>query len=578
MAGKVRAIVPITALAPVPVLLPAPLPVPRSPSASARHVSFAWSSLPSLRVRRSESTSHHAFYPNAVDSSFVSTTTSASLSPWRQGVRAIGLVLRNASACAVWAWATALGCSYGDVLSGRSVADQSMTSYVLGLQLWSELFFTVSIIAVETVGLSKLHFLARPRRKPGLFFVLHRLLRRLWWQLVLLFAVVVATGYALTTQLPRAWRFLHLEAYAFIVISHVFFTHTVVATREIFKHETVDGQLRIIRLGNQGNAGRSQTHSSASRASYWRAFRRVYVGLSYTIAAVGLASLFVHTTMFLTFSATRDFLVFSVVSQLIKVAVQELAKCMILRRHRHDIRATSLIVGAPTVLIDTQVRVALQRISTVQSSIVSIAAFTAMEFAMRIGKVGLLHLQIRRRQQRDRRRAQRQVEQQHASPTARHVAVVANGATTTSHDKRRTPVPNHAQVLPFPEWRFKLLSCFATELYADMLAEYMAMACTGAIVFFYWDNPKYLLNDKSNESADSDASVGFSGSQQRLLALQIAVEIVVDFTCFLIEHRSGINFLELQRHATFVTAVFVAFGSINILICAAFYLKNDDMQ
>ncbi|KAJ0405886.1 hypothetical protein ATCC90586_003347 [Pythium insidiosum] len=540
------------------VIVPVPMPVPgsshtslASPSASARVASFAWSS---MRVRRSGSTVHQSFHPAEP---LVKDVTPS----WRQGLRAIGLVLRNASACAVWAWLTALCCSYGNVLSGRSVADQSTPSFILGLQLWSELFFSASIIAVEAVGLSKLHFLVCPRRKPSVCLVLRRLLRRLAWQLALLFAVVVATGYTLSTQVPQSWRHLHLEAYVFIVISHFFFTHTVVATREIFKHETVDGQLRAIHLGVVVTA-----------PSYWRSFYRAYIGLSYTIAAVGFASLFVHTTMFFSFSSTGEFLVFSVVSQLLKVTIQELAKCMILRRNRHDIRATSLIVGAPTVLIDTQVRVALQRASTAQSSLVSIAAFTVMEFAMRISKVGVLYLQIRRRQRLERRRS-RQTAQ---SPMITHIPV-ANARESSNHrsvsrsavkDKR----PMHA--LPFPEWRFKLLSCFATELYADMLAEYMAMACTGAIVFFYWDHPKYLMS--MSEPADGgDTSVGFSSTQRRLLAVQILVEIVVDYTCFLIENKSGVNFQELQRHATFITAVFVAFGSINILICAAFYLNAD---
>ncbi|TMW58580.1 hypothetical protein Poli38472_010139 [Pythium oligandrum] len=123
------------------------------------------------------------------------------------------------------------------------------------------------------------------------------------------------------------------------------------------------------------------------------------------------------------------------------------------------------------------------------------------------------------------------------------------------------------------EWKKRVLTYHIAELYADMLAEYIAAGTALAMVAFYWDHPKYQLRKATAEGLESSLTQnGLSSRQVSLFTLLIVVEIFVDYVSCVITIRHGIRFDSITKYAAFITAAFVSLAALNMQISALMYL------
>uniref|UniRef100_H3HDC4 Uncharacterized protein n=1 Tax=Phytophthora ramorum TaxID=164328 RepID=H3HDC4_PHYRM len=78
---------------------------------------------------------------------------------------------------------------------------------------------------------------------------------------------------------------------------------------------------------------------------------------------------------------------------------------------------------------------------------------------------------------------------------------------------------------------------------------YMAMGCSYAIMFFFWNHPQYQFIESPSEK--SEATQRFH--QFLLFAFQVSVEVVVDFIACNIEVMQGIDFNSFDQNDPFLT-------------------------
>lgn len=115
------------------------------------------------------------------------------------------------------------------------------------------------------------------------------------------------------------------------------------------------------------------------------------------VLTVVFAAVYVHIASRYRFEKPTQLLAFTLESLVLKLVVQEVAKIGMLRRKIKDVRTMFFAVGLPTVLIDTQVRIALQRVQSTQLTLSGTFGMALLEIATRIAKMILLNVQMRRR-------------------------------------------------------------------------------------------------------------------------------------------------------------------------------------
>ncbi|GAB9471435.1 hypothetical protein Gpo141_00008646 [Globisporangium polare] len=141
--------------------------------------------------------------------------------------------------------------------------------------------------------------------------------------------------------------------------------------------------------------------------------------------------------------------------------MQELAKWSALKTKARDIRVMCVAVGIPTVLIDTQTRLVVQRIRTAQGTNTGTLFMTLIEIMLRVSKLALVKWEVRHRQN----------AQEHASPSVTSVTAASREVTTDAAN--------------FARWECDLSKLYMAEVYADLAAEYIAIGCSMSILFFY---------------------------------------------------------------------------------------------
>lgn len=131
--------------------------------------------------------------------------------------------------------------------------------------------------------------------------------------------------------------------------------------------------------------------------------------------------------------------------------------------------------------------------------------------------------------------------------------------------------------LRFQRWKKKLLAFHTAEIYADVLAECIAIGCSAAILYFYWSHLKYQLQIMESPTVDAASpSTAMSASNQLfVLGLQFGAEIGIDYLASLLEINAGIDFDELRKYGPFVACVFISIAVINIQISAIMYMRVD---
>jgi hypothetical protein len=253
-----------------------------------------------------------------------------------------------------------------------------------------------------------------------------------------------------------------------------------------------------------------------------------------------------------------------------KLAVQELAKHYIFKKGVRSARLMSVLVGIPTVLIDTQTRIILLGTNSTRTATLGAIGMALIEISLRSAKAALLMWQIKHRKVKLERRntgtLQRQttVETFHVDGSESAIPRGSNALRPSLSTRKRD----------FDLWRQQALTFHLAELNADMYAEYISIGCSASILFFYGNHPHYeLLRQSGTADTTAAKAVAWRMNQLGMLALQIGVEIGVDYASIVLEVVIGIEFEHAKKHALFLAAVFMVAAVINSTISIGFYLS-----
>jgi hypothetical protein len=102
----------------------------------------------------------------------------------------------------------------------------------------------------------------------------------------------------------------------------------------------------------------------------------------------------------------------------------------------------------------------------------------------------------------------------------------------------------------------KMTALHAVEVYTDMNAEYIAMGCSYAILFFFGSHAKFNLGDQSGAS----------------YAI-FPVELVVDFVSSVLEIRLGVDFESFNQDGAYLAFFMMVIAVTNIHISSGIYSK-----
>lgn len=486
----------------------------------------------------------------------------------RRAMWAMLVMLRNACMSVSVAWLLTFFCSLG-TLSSKSVAQQSYNRFLLATLLWSHFFFCFVVFFAQACFLARRRFLSDPDTPPTFFFCVQRLCSQTYYSYLSSLLLLLTCTLLISKFTPVHVRQYKLEFYIGCFCSHAYTTNVVISTWRIIQQQTV------CRVG-----GAAASRPAATNLGYLASLRHfscAFIAYSPLAVTVVLAGLFVHVISKCRISSQTEMFAVSAASLVFKLLIQECIKTYVIRRNVKDIRTMCVAVGLPTVLIDTQLRIALQRVPSAQLTIAGTVLLALVEIAMRAGKVLLVTLEIRREERKTHpqtvaatiHQLQDQQQQQQLEPSSPSMI-------TRSPEQRRSSLATPDA--RFQRWKQKLLAFHTAEVYADMSAEYIAIGCSAALLYFYWSHPKYELRllsipSSSSASASHTSEYAMPGNQLLLLGLQVGAEMGVDYVAALLEMSADIDFMELRKHGPFVACVFISIAVINVLISAAIFMR-----
>ena len=114
-----------------------------------------------------------------------------------------------------------------------------------------------------------------------------------------------------------------------------------------------------------------------------------------------------------------------------------------------------------------------------------------------------------------------------------------------------------------------------------MYAEYIAIGCSLSICYFYHAHPKYKLAVEGFAATSRGESVRaplFSASYVHVVLFQVALELAIDFVCYMVEVAAGVPCKVPRGSRAFVATLFITCAVSNVAISSAMYLVNDDGQ
>lgn len=423
-------------------------------------------------------------------------------------------------------------------------------------------------------------------------------------KLLWILKIMVQHGSLVHTALASVWDVFFwwkLERPQVSIYSSWFCAFHVVAVcdaikRGIFRSQTVRGRLpRVstarLRRGHKtpSVAATIAAATSSKPAPFYRRFLRSWRALVPVAVSSVIAIGYAHATSALvlrghasnrieTPSSTRIAL-FIVGSLVLKVATQEGAKRLLLARPRSTAQTAAMtLIATPTLVVDIQVRVVLLQLGGSANSAVATGTglLAVTEIAMRFVKMKLVLHELRSKNldtqvatpviplepSAARRSIQiRPAEQAHVPDEGRiHPSLRSRSSVMSSN----LAPPG---VSPFQWARARrLLALHASETYADMYAEYLALGCSYAVLVIFSRNPHYNLY----RMHPSTSSVNYWA----LFGLQVAVEIGVDAVSSALEVALGLEVEAAAQHTWAAAGYMVALAFVNIAICAGLYLDD----
>ncbi|KAF1318757.1 hypothetical protein FI667_g13621, partial [Globisporangium splendens] len=450
---------------------------------------------------------------------------------WKRAFRVVRTILHAVLACLACAWAANFCYSLGNIFSLQKSANQSTASLVIASLVWSNVLFCAIMLAMHTMMPLPQRFLVCPERRPTAAFCVRKLVRATWGFYLVTLTGIFAWGVLVTNTLPDAWRWLKLDFYGGSAINHVYTAGLELVTKRIYSEETCHGQQR--------------QHVHAAQG---------LVMIHFAGAYVQIASQYHFTS-----SGTTELVAFAIVSVAIKLLIQDLAKRYVVKRKIQAIRTMCVIVGLPTVLIDTQVRVVVLRDQSTQLAAAGSIAMALLEIVLRLGKRMLLRMEIQHRHKTIKTHpgaselAIAPLEQQHISRSGRITTIRV--ASSLSNVSLRSA------------WGKQLQDFHTAEVVADMYAEYIAIGCSASILYFFSNHPKYQYGGSTSGSSDTLP-------QLQLLSFQLGLEAIVDYmSCVLEIAIFGAHLESLDSFGFFLAFLFMTIAVLNVETSALLYLK-----
>ncbi|KAJ0397515.1 hypothetical protein P43SY_005641 [Pythium insidiosum] len=480
------------------------------------------------------------------------------------------LLARNSLASVAVAWAATMLCSLG-ALSAPPAA-QSYDAFLLATLLYSQFSFCFIGTWLTAVTFTAHRFKGRPSQGPTPLWVCSvRIARRaLPFYVVAAAAMVGITAGCAALDCPlRAYK---IEYYLGCLAQYFYLVGLGLVARFVFKRETIQWQDRVGSANASASAStqpRRVATSAASARLFHRWPRMALARLPFLvsfIAAVAyiqvLSALVIDSEAKLVALMAGNLLMKMLVQRVLKrsmqrVNIQHIRSMLLLRVNIQHIRSMLLLVGFPIVLIDTQLRIILQRVTSVSLTFQGSFLMVLMEIAVRVFKSRSLRHQIARLDDQER--------------TLSTVAVAPARTETQANETRSQLVRTKQQLLIYR----------SAELYADMSAEYIAMGCAAALLVVLWDHPKYRLGAlvashiHTSDSSSEGPVQKWSRQQTVALAVQVVMEMGVDLISCVVEIAHGVTFYEVRKEGAYVALLFIATAVANVMVSTVVYLRFD---
>lgn len=332
--------------------------------------------------------------------------------------------------------------------------------------------------------------------------------------------------------------------------------------RRIYYTEICEGRIRRRTLTNSVkikpvSRPPTRSHRRVKRhrpPSFWRKYRKKLPDAVF----VGLTGGYVHAVSSYRILDKGELVIalFAVSGIVFKLIIQETARWYIIKKSVRSIHTMCVLVGVPTVLINTQTRIVLLGTQTNKLLVTGTFGMVLAEICLRAGKALYIMWTIRRRAIVFNLHLQQiPVENLHAT------SKTTGGASST------------ALRLEFELWRRQVLSYHTAEFTADMYAEYIAIGCSQSIMFWFADHPFYPALRLEAGSILSEMGITRCRiNQVAMLGFQFGVEFLVDYVCVVMEMAVGIEFDRIKGLSTFLAVLFMAMVVLTINISATVYL------
>jgi len=511
--------------------------------------------------------------------------SSAVLQSWRNSFRSLPrssvcmaalkmqvLVVRNAAESIACAWIPNACYALGNLFAGKWYLDQSRSELIIANSFWASVTYCSVVFISFLPIMMSFRYITFPDRRPSLWFCVRRLTRATLVYFLVATAAVCASSclVAYLAYVDASTTKYKIDCYAVNLLLAGYFTGITREVKRIYYEETCQGRDRLqqrqqrirrakVAPSSHSLAARRPPHRAPAKyetPKFWLAYVRNIPAASVPL----LACVFVHIlSQQRIVDRGNSFLTGFVIACIgLKLAVQEGAKYYIFKKRVRSPRVMCVLVGIPTVLIDTQTRIIVLGSSNATAAAMGALGMALVEVSIRAGKAVLVIWEIRHRKARlERRTASAPTPNSSIVPPASEVSrpAVLSGSSD------------------FELWRSQLQAFHTAELNADMYAEYISIGCSAAILFFYGNHPLYSRLRRS-ESADVGATdaMAWRVGQLGMLALQIGVEVVVDYVSILLEMLIGIEFDHVKNLGSFLAAMFMITAVMNINISVCIYL------
>ncbi|GMF22991.1 unnamed protein product [Phytophthora lilii] len=480
---------------------------------------------------------------------------------WITALKMQAVVVRNAAESIACAWIPNALYALGNIFSGKWYTNQSRSELLVANTVYASITFCSIVFISFLPMMLSLKFTVLFESRPTIWFCVKRLMRATWAifmiTLLLMFGVSCLIAY-LTSIAP--WLFkLKLECCADNVFLVGYFTGITRAVKQIYYEETQQGGERLQLKQRKSRKSKIVPGDSANVAfhaqrgpfkaapryhttTFWRAYLR---GLPMSLIPF-VAGLFVHVLSQQRIADQGNTVLtsFVVAGIVFKLTIQEFAKHYVFKKRVRSARVMCVLVGIPTVLIDTQTRIILLGINSTQTAVAGAIGMALVEISLRAGKAVLVMWEIRHHKNMHTRRTNSILHQTAASDMFIHRSNRAIVQQAT-HEQRPSLSTGLAD---FEIWRRQVQAFHTSELNAD-------------------------IQSSDTETAVEANTIAWRLSQLKILGLQIAVEIVVDYMSIVLEMVIGIEFDHVKNLGSFLAALFMIAAIMNITISIGYYLS-----